>query len=122
MPCTFLALFADAATARRATHDLSAVAGVDRAYQPADVDALVEQLGVTPHEARELREGTRRGERIVVIEIWSADQTACDILEALRGARLLIRAEHPPDAPPRAEQVYRPRPAIESIRSDLYIG
>jgi hypothetical protein len=122
MPCTFIALFADAATAWRARDELSAVAGVDRAYEPDDVEATVEALNVTPLEARALCEGARRGERVVVVDLWGVDPTACEVLEAMSGANLLIRTDQSGESPPHSEEIYRPHPPMESIRSDMYIG
>ena len=121
MACTFIALFANAATARRAKDDLSSVAGVDRAYEPADLEHLIDDLHVAPHEAGELREGARRGERIVVIEIWSADPTACEVLEAMAGANLLIRTDREDAGMARSPDSRSPF-ALDGIRSDFYIG
>jgi hypothetical protein len=120
MACTFIALFANAATARRAKDDLSAVTGVDRAYEPNGVESLIDDLRVAPNEARELREGARRGEKAVVIQLWSADPTPCEVLETMAGANLLIPTERAGDNTEQSGD--RPHVTIESIRSDLYIG
>jgi hypothetical protein len=120
MPCTFIALFNDAATARRAKDGLSAVAGVDRAYEPGDVEDAIAELRIALHEADELREGQRRGEHVLIIDIWSADPTACEVIEAMAGANLLVRTERE-DAANRASRVPSPF-AIEGVRSDFYIG
>jgi hypothetical protein len=119
MGCTFIALFADAATAGRAKDALSDVPGIDRVYEPREISDLLDELAVSPAEGRELREGARRGERPIVIEIWEADSTVCGVLDAMAGANLLIRTRRRDDA---ADDRYRPYLALEGIRSDFYIG
>ena len=118
MACTFIALFDDDASARRASDELSALPRIERTAMVTDVEQLIASTGLAPHEAHELRAGVRHGERLVVIEVSNGDPTTCRVLEATAGANLLIRAPRSP-APADA---HRPRSAIEGIRSDMYIG